>query len=115
MAAGSLPPTTLQIRTYEASGLSFVLPAQQITRNIKFDGKDYPLVVHGVAQATTSSARRVDQRVLQVTDKNQGAIKKTQQIELSPDLETLTQTTHPVGQHGPNIFVFERQSRKTRS
>ena len=113
--ADNVPSALLQIRPYETTGLSFVLPAQEVIRNIKFDGKDYPLIGRGIAEGTTSSAHRVDQRVLEVTDKNKGTIKKTQQIELSPDLETLTQTTHPVGQHGPNIFVFERQARKTRS
>ena len=109
LAMDSFPPTVLQIRTYETTGLSFVAPAQEVIRNVKFDGKDYPLLVRGVASGATSSARRVGERDLEVTEKSQGQIRKTQTLELSPDHETLTQTAHPVGQREPNVFVFERQ------
>ena len=98
----------LQIRPYEGDGLSF-LRSSEDTRNVKFDGKAYPNVGRGVAQGSTSSARRVDARTLEITDKNNGKITRTIQIELSPDLKTLTRTVHPVGQREPNIFVFERQ------
>lgn len=53
----------LQIRPYEDSGLSFIRSPQDM-RNLKLDGKDYPLEGHGVAQGSTSSARRVDERLL---------------------------------------------------
>lgn len=62
-----------------------------------------------VAQDSTSSARRVDERTLEITDKIKGKITRTEQIELSPDLKTLTRTVRPVGQREPNILVFERQ------
>jgi hypothetical protein len=110
VAANDLPASTLEIRPYESTGLSFIYRAVDVIRNIKFDGKDYPVVGNGAAEGSTSSARRVDERNLKVTDKNKGEIKRTEEIELSPDLKTLTRTAHPVGQHGPNIFVFERQS-----
>lgn len=113
IAMEEIPSAMLQIRPWDANGLSFVHPSQ-IIRNIKFDGKDYPLAGH-VAEGSTSAARRVATRILELTDKSEGKVRKTEHLELSPDLETLTQTTHPVGQHGPNIFVFERQSRTTRS
>jgi hypothetical protein len=98
----------LQIRPYEGDGLSFIRSSED-TRNVKFDGKDYPNAGRGVAQSSTSSARRVDERTLEITDKINGKITRTVQIELSPDLKMLTRTVHPVGQHEPNIFVFERQ------
>jgi hypothetical protein len=98
----------LQIRPYEGDGLSFIRSPED-TRNVKFDGKDYPNVGGGAAQGSTSSARRVDERTLEITDKVKGKITRTVQIELSPDLKTLTRTVHPVGQREPNIFVFERQ------
>ena len=98
----------LQIRPYEADGLSFIRSSED-TRNVEFDGKDHPNVGRGVAQGSTSSARRVDERTLQITDKVEGKVTRTIQIELSPDLKTLTRTVHPVGQRAPNIFVFERQ------
>jgi hypothetical protein len=114
MAMDSAPSAMLQIRPYEATGLSFLHPSHVI-RNVKFDGKDYPLAGSGAAEGSTSSARRLAERSVQLTEKRQGKISKTEEIELSPDLQTLTQTTHPIGQRGPNIFVFERQSGRARS
>jgi hypothetical protein len=101
--------SVLQVRPYEESGLSFIRSSDEVTRNVKFDGKDYPNVGRHAAEGSTSSARRMDQRTLEITDKIKDKIMRTEQIELSPDLKTMTRTVHPVGQHNPNIFVFERQ------
>jgi hypothetical protein len=98
----------LQVRPYEGDGLSFIRSSDD-TRNVKFDGKDYPNVGQGDAQGSTSSARRVDERTLEITDKLNGKITRTLRIELSPDFKTLTRTVRPVGQREPNIFVFKRQ------
>jgi hypothetical protein len=98
----------LQIRPYEENGLSFIRSPQD-TRNLKFDGKNYPVEGRGVAQGSTSSARRVDEHTLEIIDKVNGKITRTERRELSPDLKTLTRTVRPVGQRDPNIFVFERQ------
>jgi hypothetical protein len=98
----------LQVRPYEGDGLSFIRSPQDM-RNLKFDGKDYPVDGHGAAPGSTSSARRVDERTLEITDKVNGEVIRTERRELSPDLKTLTRTVRPVGQHDPAIFVFERQ------
>lgn len=103
-----LPPTTLQIRPYDANGLSLAVPSINVIRNVKFDGKDYPVAGRGAAEGSTSSGRRVDQRTLDLTDKSKGEVRRTQHIEVSPDSKTLTQTLHPVGQKEANVFVFER-------
>jgi hypothetical protein len=44
-----------------------------------------------------------------MTDKVKGEVMDTRQIELSPDLKTLTMTVHPAGQSNPNILVFDRE------
>jgi hypothetical protein len=98
----------LQIRPYEENGLSFIKSSDKVTQNVKFDGKDYPIAGTAI-QGLTSSVRRVDERNLEITDKIEGKILRTENIELSPDLKTLTRTIRPVGQREPNIFVFERQ------
>jgi hypothetical protein len=98
----------LQIRPYEGNGLS-VIRSPEDTRNLKLDGKDYRVEGHGVPQNSTSSARRVDERTLEITDKVDGKITRTDRRELSPDLKILTRTVRPVGQRDPAIFVFERQ------
>jgi len=83
---------TLQISAYESDGLSFTGPGG--TTNVTFDGK---------------SARRLDANTLQRIARYDGKITQTKQYRLSPDLKTLTITTHTVGHTAPNIFVFERQ------
>lgn len=98
----------LQIRPYKGNGLSFIRSPED-TRNLIFDGKDYPVAGRDVAQGATTSARRVDERTLEITDKINGKTTRTLHIELSLDLKTLTRTVRPAGQREPNIFVFERQ------
>lgn len=98
----------LHIRPYEQNGLSFVRSSEKVAQNVKLDGKDYP-IVSSVVQGLTWSVRQVDERTLEVTDKIEGKVIRTEQIELSPNLKTLTRTIRPIGQREPNIFVFERQ------
>jgi hypothetical protein len=98
----------IQIRPYEGNGLSFIRSPEDV-RNLKFDGKDYPVEGPGTAKGATSSARRLDERSLELIDKVNGKVTKTERRELSPDLKTLTRTVRRVGQRDPNIFVFERQ------
>ena len=99
----------LQIRPYEGDGLSFIKAAQRVTRNMKFDGKDYRVVGPNVPPDAVSSGRRVNERTLEMSDKIKGKVMETRQTELSPDLKTLTMTVHPVGQSKPNILVFYRE------
>jgi hypothetical protein len=101
--------SVLQIRPYEGNGLSFIHSSEDVTRNVKFDGKDYAIAGKDIAEGSTSSARRVDARTLEITDSVNGKIKRTEQIKLSPDLKTLTQRVRPVGHLGPDVYVFERQ------
>jgi hypothetical protein len=98
-----------QIRPYDEDGLSFINPAQNSTKNMRFDGKDYPSQGPNVVPGSTSSGRRVNERTLEMADKINGKITDTQHIELSPDLKTLTMTVQPVGQSKPNILVFDRE------
>jgi hypothetical protein len=98
----------LQIRPYEENGLSFIRSAED-TRNLKFDGKDHPNKGRGAAEGSTLSARRVNERSLEITDKVKDKVTKTERIELSPDLKTLTRTVSPLGQREPNVFVFDPQ------
>ena len=99
----------LQVRPYEGDGLSFIEPATDVTRNLKFDGKDYPNLGPNATHGSTSSIRRVNERVLEMTSKINGAVLNTQKIEISSDLNTLTMTRLIVGETEPNIRVFERQ------
>ena len=100
----------LLIQPYESDGLSFVSSAEEITRNIKFDGKDYQTVGPNLPTSFASSGRRLNARTLRLTDKIDGKILNTQRVELSSDLKTLTITVYRAGQSKPrNILVFDRE------
>lgn len=99
----------IQIRLYEGAGLSFVSPGGGTTRNVRFDGKDYPVLGANSSAGSATSGQRVNARTLHLTDKVDGKTVDTQQIELSPDLKTLTMTVYPMASSKPNVLVFERE------
>jgi hypothetical protein len=99
----------LQVRPWEGDGLSFIEPSSGITRSVRFDGRDYPNLGSNATPGSTSSIRRMNDSALETTYKINGRVTYTQQIELSPDLRTLTVTRLIVGESEPNIRVFERQ------
>jgi len=87
-----ISPFTLQISVYDGDGLSFA--GASGTTNVKFDGK---------------SARRLNANAMERIESYKDKVIQTRQYRLSPDLRTLTITTHTVGHTAPNIFVFDRQ------
>jgi hypothetical protein len=99
----------LEVRPFETGGPSFSIPAEGVTKNIDFDGKDYPNLGANVSPGSTSSGRRVSDSTVEVTDKMHGKVTKTQQVTISPDHKSLIVTVHPVGQSQPNILVFDRE------
>jgi hypothetical protein len=101
-------PFPLQVKAFQGDGLSFTIVLEKRTRNVTFDGKDYPNGGLGAGPGATSSARRVDARDLVITDKVKGQVTDTQEVGLSADLKTLTVTTHVPGSDRPTVTVFER-------
>ena len=101
----------LQIQPYEADGLSFKRSDEETPKTIKLDGNEHPVLdSHGGDTGSASSGRRVNQFNLEITQKSKGTITGIRQLELSPDLKTLTATQRLVGQTKPqSILVFERE------
>jgi hypothetical protein len=100
----------LQIESYDGDGLSLKSPGAEMTKKMKFDGKDYPDLDPNADAGSVSSGRRVNERSLEITDKFKGKITATRKIELSTDLKTLTLTTRLEGQSRPkSILVFDRE------
>jgi hypothetical protein len=91
-AIGSV--TILEIRPYESNGLTLSVPSEELTVNLKFDGKN---------------VRRVNSRTFQITREDKGKITQTEEYTVSSDLETLTRAVHVSGENQPLITVFERQ------
>lgn len=102
------PVLAIDIQRYESDGLSFVNSSQGITRNVTFDGKDHPLVGPNALPGSTSSARRVDERTLEITTLIDGKVAGIQETTLSSDGKTLTMTIHSASRAASTILVFER-------
>lgn len=102
-------PFSMQVKAFEGDGLSFIVPTEQKARNMKFDGKDYPDAGANVIRGASASMRRMDERTLAITDKVNAKVVDTEEIRLSPDLNTLTMTVHVAGRNKPNVLVFQRK------
>jgi hypothetical protein len=97
----------VQVRPYEGDGLSFITSSEGITKNVKFDGRDYPNAGAGVK--TASSAQRANEREIELTDKISGKVVDMRDISISGDGKTLTMTIHVTGRSEPDVLVFERE------
>jgi hypothetical protein len=102
-------PYEIQIQPYEGDGLSLIDPVAGIDKSLKFDGKDYPNSGPNANPDMLSSGHRINDRRLELTDKLKGRVQSTDDFELSPDLQTLTETQHLPDQAKPIILVFERE------
>jgi hypothetical protein len=100
-------PYWIQVKEYQGDGLSLITPSQ--TKNVKFDGKDYPNEGPKAQRGASASIRRVDERALVLTDKTNGKVVDTEAIGVSPNLKTLTITVQIPGRDKPNVMVFERK------
>jgi len=98
----------LKVRAWQDDGLSFISQGGGGTKNVKLDGKDYANV-GAVVDGLTASARRVNERTVEMTDKISGKVRDTQEISVSPDGKTLTMTVHITGRSAPDVQVFERE------
>jgi hypothetical protein len=97
------------IKPYGNEGLSFVWPADKEHEDIKFDGKDYAYEGPRVTPGRTSSAKRIDNYTIQLTDKLNGKVTVTREAKISQDGRTLTETRHRPGRQNPVIIVYEKQ------
>ena len=103
-------PFVLEVRVFQGNGLSIVDPLARRTKNLKFDGKDYPAnEVPDAGRGISSSIRRVGERTLVITNKYQGKVSSTEEFALSTDLKTLRMTVHIVGRDKPDVLTFERK------
>lgn len=99
----------LKVQPYEGDGLSFIYASQGVTRNVKFDGKDYPQVGPNAPPGSATSARRLNAHTLEITGKLNDKVVSTRENTLSSDRKTLTMTIRAAGRTAPSILVFERQ------
>jgi hypothetical protein len=98
----------MKVRAWQGDGLSFISQGGGGTKNVKLDGKDYANI-GAVVDGLTASARRVNERTLEMTDKISGKVRDTQKISVSVDGKTLTVTVNIPGRSEPNVQVFDRE------
>jgi hypothetical protein len=101
-------PFPLQVKAFQGDGLSFNTLVEKKTQDVKFDGKDYPNEGPAGDRGASSSAQRMDERTLVITDKANGKVTDTERVELSADLKTLTITAQGPGSDKPSVMVYER-------
>ena len=101
-------PFQIQVKPFQADGVSFVNHTTQITKNMTFDGKDHPVEGANAPAGASASIRQVDPRNLVITDKFNGTVTITEDVGLSSDLNTLTITQHITGRDKPNVLVLKR-------
>jgi len=102
------PSLEVEIQPYEGDVLSFQGPFGGIRGNIKLDGKEYPNPNQG--EGSVYSARRIDERSVEITNKFEGKVVDRRELQVSSDLKTLTIRVRLDGQSNPkNVYVFERK------
>jgi hypothetical protein len=100
----------LEVKPFQGDGLSFVDPVARRTKNLKFDGADLrPNAAAKGGAIVSSSVRRVNDRVLVITNSYEGKVTSTEEFSLSTDLRLLTMTVHIVGRDRPYVLMFERK------
>jgi len=97
------------INRYGGDGLSLKWPADKEHQDIKFDGKDYADLGPRATPGSTSSAKRIDQHTIQMTDKLHGKTTDTRELTVSEDGRTLTDKMHVTGEQKPVVMVWQKQ------
>jgi hypothetical protein len=102
-------PGTIEIANWKNHGYSFVNPTYKGRTEFKLDGKDYADKGPRVAKGSTVSAKRVDDRTIEVTSKLKGKTTAVDRYEVSVDGKTLTDTIKYPGLDKPEVDVYDRQ------
>jgi hypothetical protein len=104
-----LSPTTVEIAKWKEDGYSRINPVYKERLDFKLDGKDYTPAGPRVAKGTTVSAKKIDDKSIELTYKLKGKTTETDKLELAADGKTLTQTVTYAGVSKPEIDVYNRE------
>ena len=102
-------PGMFEIQAYEGDGQTITVPADKVTINMKFDGKEYPVTGPQVPPDSTTSGRRINARTLEITDKTNGKVTDTARITVSVDGKTTTQVETDAGQKTSQTYIYDKQ------
>jgi len=102
-------PATLEIAKWQGDGYSIKTPVYKGQTNFKLDGKEVTPKGPRVAKGTTVSAKKIDDRKIELTYKLNGKTTETDVWELSADGKTLTSTNTYPGVDKQEVDVYDRQ------
>ena len=102
-------PYEIQIQPYQRDGFSLIDAVAGVNKSLRFDGTDYPNSGENASPGMLSSGRRISDRNIELADKVKGKLQSTDDFQLSPDLQTMTETQHVADQDKPVILIFERE------
>ena len=97
----------LQVRPYEANGLTVVVASEGVTKNLELDGKDYPNP--DSKRRDVSSSRRVSERSVELTNRIGEKVLSKWELTVSEDGKALTWTIRSSERSEPNVLVFDRE------
>jgi len=102
-------PTTIEIAHWKSNGYAIVNPTYKGRTEFKLDGKDYADKGPRVAKGSTVSAKRIDERTVEITYKLKGKTTEVDRYEVSSDGKTITDTINFAGVDKPEVDVYDRQ------
>ena len=102
--SSALDPFELDFQS-ATDGFAITNSSSHATGHVHLDGKPHP----NADSSAMVTARRVDERTYEVTNKVQGKVTYTQRVSVSPDGKTLTMSSQPVDQAKPQVLVFARE------
>ncbi len=95
--------------TYKLSGDEFTMSTPTgVSFTAKLDGKDYP--AKGSFDYNSVSLKRIDERTMEETDKQDGKVTSVQTLTVAPDGKTLTMIlANKLNGGRASTFVMEKQ------
>lgn len=104
-----LSPQSVTIASWQGDGYTRTNSAFKETLEFKLDGKEYTPKGPRVPPGMTATARKIDEKSMELTSKLNGKTMETDKYEVSADGKTLTQTVTYPGVSKPEIDVWDRE------
>jgi hypothetical protein len=104
-------PREIYIEPFGADGHKITFPGRDQTVRMNFDGKEYADEGPTVAEGSTSSGRRVDERTIETTEKIKGKVVEMAKATVSADGKTQTIVVTEPDDPKPVVLIYEREGK----
>ncbi|RPJ86501.1 MAG: hypothetical protein EHM18_05900 [Acidobacteria bacterium] len=106
-------PTVVEFKPHGSNGISVMLPAYKASVDLSFDGTDTKATGPTIPAGMTFSAKKLDERTFEFTEKHDGKPIYKMTFKVSEDGKTITETGKPAGVDEPFMAVYDRQDKTT--